>query len=276
DDEPIEHGLISKSIESAQKKVEGRNFEIRKHLLEYDDVMNKQREVIYTQRRTILFESDLTGMIEEMIDEVLNENVEIYVPGKASVSEWDMDGLRGWVKNLFDIDTRYVPVKGNNRNDLIESLKKDILARYEERESEFSVEVMRMVERQILLMTLDALWKDHLLSMDHLKEGIGLRGYGQKNPLREYQKDGFDMFMDTLARIRELSLERLFKIQIQRQEDVEKIATQERKQRMQLGRGGPPDEKPATFKRTTKKVGRNDPCPCGSGKKFKQCCGVDT
>ena len=154
------------------------------------------------------------------------------------------------------------------------SLRSRILARYDEREQVFSPEIMRMVERQVLLITLDSLWKDHLLSMDHLKEGIGLRGYGQKNPLREYQREGFDLFVSTITRMKELSLERLFKIQIQRQEDVERISTRERKQRMQLSSGNH-SEKPATFKRHGKKVGRNDPCPCGSGKKYKHCCGVN-
>ncbi|HQI02021.1 MAG TPA: preprotein translocase subunit SecA [Deltaproteobacteria bacterium] len=273
EDEPIEHTLISKSIEGAQKKVEGRNFEIRKHLLEYDDVMNRQREVIYSQRRSILSEENLWEMIEGMIDEVLEDNIEVYVPGKAPVAEWDMKGFTGWIENVFGFDLQYVPERGATKDTLFEKAKEEIVGCYRRREEEFTPEVMRMVERQILLMTLDTLWKDHLLSMDHLKEGIGLRGYGQKNPLREYQREGFDMFMGTLTRMKELSLERLFKIQIQRQEDVEKINTRERHQRMQLGRG--PSEKPATFKRQGRKVGRNDPCPCGSGKKYKQCCGVE-
>ena len=132
-----------------------------------------------------------------------------------------------------------------------------------------------MIERQLLLLTLDALWKDHLLSMDHLKEGIGLRGYGQKNPLREYQREGFDMFLNMLSRMKELSVERLFKIQIQREDEVERFNKKERQQRMQLGRGGGP-EKPSTIRRDGKKVGRNDPCPCGSGKKYKACCGRES
>jgi preprotein translocase subunit SecA len=274
DDEPIEHGLISKSIEGAQKKVEGRNFEIRKHLLEYDDVMNRQREVIYTQRRRILSEEDLRGLVEEMVDEQLEETIDLYIPRKGPAAEWDMEGLKIWLKNIFDLKLEYDTTHGISRDLLIEEVRAGILKIYEMREEEFTPEVMRMVERQILLLTLDALWKDHLLSMDHLKEGIGLRGYGQKNPLREYQKEGFDMFVSTLARMRELSLERLFKIQIQREEDVEKISKRERQQRMQLGRG-PSEEKGPTIRRTGKKVGRNDPCPCGSGKKYKQCCGVE-
>ena len=128
-----------------------------------------------------------------------------------------------------------------------------------------------MVERQVMLITLDTLWKDHLLSMDHLKEGIGLRGYAQKNPLREYQREGFDAFADMLTRVKELTLERLFRMQLQRESDVERIAQKERKQRMMLSRG--PEIKPETVRRQGKKVGRNEPCPCGSGKKYKQCCG---
>ncbi|HPX51675.1 MAG TPA: preprotein translocase subunit SecA, partial [Deltaproteobacteria bacterium] len=171
EDEPIEHPLISRSIEGAQKKVEGRNFEIRKHLLEYDDVMNKQREVIYTQRRTILSEENLREHIEEMIDEVLDETVDMYAPRKSPVSEWDMEGLKGWVRNVFDIDFDYVPEKGAAPESLLGTLRERVLERYAQREAEFSPQIMRMVERQILLITLDSLWKDHLLSMDHLKEG---------------------------------------------------------------------------------------------------------
>jgi len=273
DDEPIEHNLISKSIESAQKKVEGRNFEIRKHLLEYDDVMNKQREVVYSQRRRILSEENLKGLVEEMIDEVLEEGIEIFIPRKGSSEHWDMEGLNNWVKNIFDLTPNLGSAKGVNRDDLYNSIRSLIMDYYNLREKEFTPEVMRMVERHFLLLTLDTLWKDHLLSMDHLKEGIGLRGYGQKNPLREYQREGFDMFVSTLSRVRELSLERIFKVQIQRQEDVEKVYQRERRQRVQMGRGV--GEKPSTVKRGGKKVGRNDPCPCGSGKKYKQCCGVE-
>ncbi|HOO36679.1 MAG TPA: preprotein translocase subunit SecA [Deltaproteobacteria bacterium] len=272
EDEPIEHKLISRSIEGAQKKVEGRNFEIRKHLLEYDDVMNKQREVIYTNRRKILSEENLRGFVEDMIDELLDEVIEVYVPGKAPVSEWDMEGLKGWLRNTFDIQLAFTPEKGDSLATLTDAVRAEIIERYNEREEEFTPDIMRIVERQVLLLTLDNFWKDHLLSMDHLKDGISLRGYGQKNPLREYQREGFDMFVGTLSRIRELSLERLFKIQVQRQEDVDHISNRERKQRMQLGRG-PSPEKPSTVRRQGKKVGRNDPCPCGSGKKYKQCCG---
>jgi len=273
DDEPIEHNLISKSIEGAQKKVEGRNFEIRKHLLEYDDVMNKQREVIYSTRRRILSEENLKGLVEEMVGEVLEEAFETYIPSKASVKDWDLEGFRTWAKNVFDLNLDLAADKGTNRDQFYQHIHDAVMDHYSRREQEFTPELMRMVERHFLLLTLDTLWKDHLLSMDHLKDGIGLRGYGQKNPLREYQKEGFDMFVVTLSRVRELSLERVFKVQIQRQEDVEQASQRERRQRMQVGRTSP-GEKPHTVKRAVKKVGRNDPCPCGSGKKYKQCCGA--
>jgi preprotein translocase subunit SecA len=236
-------------------------------------VMNKQREVIYSTRRRILSEGNLKDLVEEMIGEVLEETYDIYIPKKGSVSDWDIDGFTGWIKNIFDITIDLAVEKGTTRDQLHEKISCAILDYYNLREQEFTPDVMRMVERHFLLLTLDTLWKDHLLSMDHLKEGIGLRGYGQKNPLREYQKEGFDMFVSTLSRVRELSLERVFKVQIQRPEDVEKVSQRERRQRIQLGRG--PGDKPPTVKRIYKKVGRNDPCPCGSGKKYKQCCGIE-
>ncbi len=272
EDEPIEHGLISRSIEGAQKKVEGRNFEIRKHLLEYDDVMNKQRELVYSQRRTILTEENLRTFVEEMLDEYLDDLLDEHIPPKGNPTEWVLDGIRTALRTVFDCDLDFTPAKGQGRDDLKAHILTQVHAIYDRREQEFTPAVMRMLERQILLITLDTLWKDHLLSMDHLKDGIGLRGYGQKNPLREYQREGFDMFLSMFSRMRELSLERLFRIQIQREEDVERISKKERRQRMQLGRGTG-GEGPSTVRRDGKKVGRNDPCPCGSGKKYKQCCG---
>ncbi|RLB00527.1 MAG: preprotein translocase subunit SecA [Deltaproteobacteria bacterium] len=271
DNEPIEHPIISKSIENAQRKVEARNFDIRKQLLEYDDVMNKQREIVYTERRRILSEENSREFVEDMIYEVLDGMVADYIPEKGATNEWDMDGLRTRLKNMFGLDLGLVPDKGMTRDDLKDRIFEEIKELYDRREQEFSPEVMRMVERQILLITLDNLWKDHLLSMDHLREGIGLRGYGQKDPLREYQREGFDMFMEMISRMKELSVERIFKIQIQTEEDVSHLTKKERKQRMQLGRG--PVEKGVTVKREGKKIGRNDPCPCGSGKKYKYCCG---
>ncbi len=270
ENEPIEHNLISKSIENAQKKVEARNFDIRKHLLEYDDVMNKQREAIYTQRRDILSDENLKEYVLELADDFIDDAVGEYAGHKGA--PLDMEGLNAALKNTFDLEVDYQPGSSKGDAALRDLINEMVAARYQEREDEFSEPVMRMVERQILLMTLDSLWKDHLLSMDHLKDGIGLRGYGQKNPLREYQREGFELFMAMHSRMTELSLERLFKIQIQREEDVERIDRRERNQRMQMGRGRA-ESSPETVKRDGRKVGRNDQCPCGSGKKFKQCCG---
>jgi preprotein translocase subunit SecA len=271
EDEPIVHPLINRSIESAQKKVEGRNFEIRKHLLEYDDVMNKQREVVYTERRKILSEENLRPSVEAMIEETARTIVEEYISKKVNINDSDIDGLKIRLKNTFGLELAFDPSRSTNREDLLDNVVRELNALYDEREKIFTPEIMRMVERQVMLITLDTLWKDHLLSMDHLKEGIGLRGYAQKNPLREYQREGFDAFTDMLFRVKELTLERLFRMQLQRESDVERITQKERKQRMMMSRG--PEVKPETVRRQGKKVGRNEPCPCGSGKKYKQCCG---
>ncbi|HEY9162089.1 MAG TPA: preprotein translocase subunit SecA [Desulfomonilia bacterium] len=271
EDEPIVHPLINRSIESAQKKVEGRNFEIRKHLLEYDDVMNKQREVVYTERRKILSEENLRPSVEAMIEETARAIVEEYISKKVNINDSDIDGLKIRLKNTFGLELAFDPSRSTNREDLLDNVVRELNALYDEREKIFTPEIMRMVERQVMLITLDTLWKDHLLTMDHLKEGIGLRGYAQKNPLREYQREGFDAFTDMLFRVKELTLERLFRMQLQRESDVERITQKERKQRMMMSRG--PEVKPETVRRQGKKVGRNEPCPCGSGKKYKQCCG---
>ncbi|MCD6569957.1 MAG: preprotein translocase subunit SecA [Deltaproteobacteria bacterium] len=271
ENEPIEHPLISRSIEGAQRKVEARNFDIRKHLLDYDDVMNKQREIVYSERRRILSEANLRGFVEDMIYELTNDLIEEYIPVKAPVSDWDMEGLKNSLKNLFGLDLTYIPAKGETREQLEENIIGEVKALYDRRENEFTPEIMRTIERHMLLVTLDNLWKDHLLSMDHLREGIGLRGYGQKDPLREYQREGFDMFTGMISRMKELSVERIFKVQLQREEDVEHLTKKQRKQKMQMGRGE--STEPSTYKRQGKKIGRNDPCPCGSGKKYKYCCG---
>ncbi len=271
EDEPIVHPLINRSIESAQKKVEGRNFEIRKQLLEYDDVMNKQREVVYSERRKILSKENLRTSVEDMINQTARDIVEEYIVKKGHINDSDMDGLKVRLKNTFGLDLVFEQSRATVREDLLDTVVKELLALYDEREKIFTPEIMRMVERQVMLITLDTLWKDHLLSMDHLKEGIGLRGYAQKNPLREYQREGYDAFADMLARVRELTLERLFRMQLQRESDVERISQRERRQRMMMTRG--PEIKPETVRRQGKKIGRNEPCPCGSGKKYKQCCG---
>jgi len=271
--EPIEHNFISKAIENAQAKVEGHNFDIRKHLLEYDDVMNQQREVIYGQRRNILagenLREEIFGMIEDLIDNV----VETYTDEKTYPEEWDLRGLSDQTFKIFGFRLNTNQAEDLARNGLKEILQEQAVAAYEQKEREWGPRIMQDLERFILLQSLDGQWKDHLLSMDHLREGIGLRGYGQRDPLREYQREGFEMFAEMVERIKEESITMLFHIRLQKEEDLQAVAPKE--QEMYLSHGGDGDGKPQPVKRKDKKVGRNDPCPCGSGKKYKKCCGLN-
>lgn len=271
---PIEHRMVTKAIENAQKKVEAHNFDIRKHLLEFDDVMNKQREVIYSQRKQILEGEGLTDTIFNMVEDLLDDTLTVYCSNDVYPEDWDIKGLKEALSRQFsieimdgEIDFITIGVEGL-KEILLEKIKKV----YSGKENEFGPEMMRRIEKFILLQVVDTQWKDHLLAMDHLKEGIGLRGYGQKDPLIEYKREGFDMFSEMIGRIKSDAVERLFKIQIVKEEH----APQRRPvmpQAMRLNRG----ESPAVHKpvqRSEKKVGRNDPCPCGSGKKYKKCCGA--
>ncbi len=268
EDMPIENKMVTKAIENAQKRVEAHNFDIRKHLLEYDDVMNKQRTEIYSFRKEILKGENLKDRIFEMVEEVLEELILIYCPEEKHPEEWDMKGLRDAVYGVFSVTADVSP---QNRDDLRESLSSLIRGAYEQKESEAGSDVIRYLERVILLQVIDTQWKDHLLGMDHLKEGIGLRGYGQKDPLVEYKKEAFDVFAEMTSRISTEVVSRLFKIQIQRAEAVRKEPARQARFSYNRGEGSSPSE-PV---RRGKKVGRNDPCPCGSGKKFKKCCGVN-
>ncbi len=274
--EPIEHNLISRAIENAQGKVEGHNFDIRKQLLEYDDVMNQQREVIYRQRREALAGKDLKESIEDMISEKAEEIAEFFADEKTLPEEWDIKGLKEAVFKQFNFRPSTFD------NDTLDGLTKDGLARlisdsakevYNEKEGMIGAEEFRNLERIVMLQTVDNLWKDHLLSMDHLKEGIGLRGYAQQNPLIVYKKEGFEMFQDMISRVKKETLGILFRIQITEPDKIDDL--RQPKEQKLLFSGGDNTEttgkKPV--KRTGKKVGRNAPCPCGSGKKYKKCCG---
>ncbi len=272
DGEPIEHTLISRAIENAQKRVEGQNFEIRKHLLEYDDVMNKQREVIYSQRREILRGKDLKETLVDFAEEFAENSVDMYIDDNARNNNRDMDGLLNTVKQAF----AFTPNLPDNKDELTkETITKAIIsqaeARYEERTELFGSEIMRRLEQWVLLQSVDNLWKDHLLTMDHLKEGIGLRGYGQKNPLEEYKREGFEIFSSMIDRIKEESVKMIFTLQIASQDNINALEDRQKHQPMYYGRssGG----KVETVKRKGAKIGRNEPCPCGSGKKYKKCCG---
>ncbi|NWF93598.1 MAG: preprotein translocase subunit SecA [Syntrophaceae bacterium] len=280
EDQPIEHGLVTKAIENAQRKVEAHNFEIRKHLLEYDNVMNQQREVIYTQRRDVLAGEDLKDSVLEMIEEQVEGIVDLYTDEKTHPEEWDLQGLQDAVYQQFSVRwTASLQEDGLNRDRLKGLLLEKVNDVYRRKEEEFGAETLRYLEKVIMLQSIDHHWKDHLLAIDQLKEGIGLRGYGQKDPRIEYQREAYQMFLEMLDRIRKDTVEKLFAIQIARDQEVKEIKA-ERKQTFVLSRGemaqtggGVTEEgKGVTVRREGKKVGRNDPCPCGSGKKYKKCC----
>ncbi len=268
--EPIEHNMISKAIENAQRKVEGRNFDIRKQLLEYDDVMNQQREVIYSQRRLALSGEGVHESVLEMFEELAQQEVENYADPHLPSSEWDLEGLAQAIYAIFGFKPRLEKRDGLTVEGLAADIKEEALKLYQEKFKLYGRETMEQLERWILLDTVDSLWKDHLLNMDHLKEGIGLRGYGQKDPLREYQREGFEMFADMVERIKQETIFKLMHVQLAQETDVEQFAPTED---VPLAFSGGEETAPQPKKRKGKKIGRNDPCPCGSGKKYKKCCG---
>ena len=275
---PIEHGLVTRAIENAQKKVEGHNFDIRKHLLEYDDVLNKQREVVYGQRREVLKGDSLKEQVVEMAQDLVEEIVSRYSDKELHPSEWDLAGLREVFYHQFNLRMEF-PVGEEDSlsaESLLELAVQRVLQAYEAKETRFSAPMLRQLEKIIMLQTIDTLWKDHLLNMDHLKEGIGLRGYGQKNPLQEYQKEGFDMFEEMIHRKEEDVVQKLFTVELARETAPREIELEQpRPQRIVLSHGAEPLPTRSTgpSKRESEKVGRNDPCPCGSGKKYKRCHG---
>jgi preprotein translocase subunit SecA len=276
---PIEHRWISRAIENAQKKVEAHNFDIRKHLLEYDDVMNKQREVVYHRRRELLSGASLKEDVLDMCAELIDGIVAAHADAEKDPAEWDWKAL----EEAFFRQFKFRPGFRENNSpeitsaeDLIERAIARVREVYDQREAEFTEPVMRQIEKIVMLQTLDSLWKDHLLAMDHLKEGIGLRGYGQLNPLVEYQKEGFEMFEAMMRVMQQDVVEKIFSVQLRRQQDVEQIEQQQqqRTQRMTMSHGSETiSSESQTVKREANKVGRNDPCPCGSGKKYKRCHG---
>jgi preprotein translocase subunit SecA len=272
--EPIEHGLISRAIENAQSKVEGHNFEIRKQLLEYDDVMNQQREVIYRQRREALFGKDLKSSIQEIIEEKSEEIAGAFADERTPAEEWDFKGLNEAVFKQFNFRLSTLEdetLDGLTGEGLAQLINDEAVRIYEEKEKTIGSEDFRQLERIVMLQNVDNLWKDHLLSMDHLKEGIGLRGYAQQNPLLVYKKEGFEMFQDMIARIKEETLGILFRIQLAEPQKMKEIQRPREQQLTYSGSGEPQKKKPV--RRADKKIGRNAPCPCGSGKKYKKCCG---
>ncbi len=283
EDEPIEHNMISKAIENAQRKVEGHNFDIRKHLLEYDDVMNKQREVIYRQRREVLQGEDLVEVVKNMQSDLVDAVVDEFSQDRRASEDWDWQDFDKRMLALFNIQPEWSDADrtGLDRESFREKLRELVFTAYSAQEQRNSVPVQRHLERVVLLQMVDNLWKDHLLSMDHMKQGIGLRGYGQKNPLNEYKKEGYNMFVRMIETVKEQTVSTLMRVQVVQEDEVARLEEEEMRKRqaqeIQLNKGaaGVEDAAPQRpAKREVEKIGRNADCPCGSGKKYKKCCGL--
>ena len=277
DDMPIEHKMLSKSIEGAQKKVEGKNFSIRKHVLQYDDVMNKQREIIYKERRNVLEGEDVHSEILDMIDKTIDKVLSYYIPEGSYPESWDLKALEERFVNIFHPDKKVEVgnVEDLTKESLKEIIKNEALRLYDEKEKLVGEERMRELERIILLQVVDSKWMDHIDAMDQLRQGIGLRAIGQEDPVRAYQIEGFDMFDEMIQSIQEETLNYIYGFQV-------RIEAQpiERKQMVDLDKleqkgGSEAEEEGPKQIKTDKVVGRNDLCPCGSGKKYKKCCGKD-
>ena len=290
EDEAVEHPLISRSIESAQRKVEGHNFDIRKNLLEYDDVANDQRLVIYQQRADLLAADDIKEFIDEIRHEVFENLLLQYIPEGSIDEQWDIAGLERVLAGEFGIELNIQRWVDNDDELDDQLLRQKILENidrfYREKEAMTGSEVMRHFEKAVYLNVLDQLWKEHLANMDYLRQGIGLRGYAQKQPVQEYKREAFDMFRDLLDRIKLEVMKIIAQVKVREEEDVEAMERQREAQQQQQAMefkhqqatsataGAPAEtDKPETFVRQGKKVGRNEPCPCGSGKKYKQCHG---
>jgi len=274
---PIESKLISRRIESAQEAVEAQNFEARKHLLEYDDVMNKQRETIYAIRRSALEGKDQKEYALGIAEDLARELVDTYCPREEHPERWNLTQFSSEVMSQFGIDLKAVGLDPSqfSHDELADNLVEKVKQRYEEKEAMFGEKLMRWLERRIILDIVDTQWKDHLLTLDHLKEGIGLRGYGQKDPLVEFKKEAFTLFEDMMGRIDAETTRYLFLIQPAKPEqEAREIEQRQRKQQQQLQyQAGPAQAEAPKPVRAGAKVGRNDPCPCGSGKKYKKCHG---
>ena len=287
----IQHPFITKAIENAQKRVEQHNFEIRKHIVEYDNVMNRQREVIYEERKRVLLGEDLKDYIYEIMEEVLDNALDTYLNEKISIDKWDFEGFRQYLESRFGLKTKDIDLENMRRQDIGQSVLEKMKSIYEDKERSLGPEMARHLERMILLQVVDSKWKDHLYAMDSLREGIGLRAYGQRDPLVEYQHEAYAMFTDMIERIKEETIEYLFKIRAMKDESQMRVfdfarqeLRHEEKGQFQdvpqtadtkdvVYEGQLPQQKVETYEREEPKVGRNDPCPCGSGKKYKKCCG---
>jgi preprotein translocase subunit SecA len=282
EDEPIEHSMVSRAIENAQRKVEGHHFDIRKHLLEYDDVMNKQREVIYRQRREVLEDDDVAGAIQDMTAELVDGIIAEIASGHADSEGWDWQALADRIAETFNFPFSWPEDERRDlkADTLRERLIEMVQQAYRAQEERNGTETQRQLEKLLLLQMVDTHWKEHLLSMDHLKEGIGLRGYGQKNPLNEYKREAFQLFSGVIQTIKQQTVSHLFRVRVIDPEEVERLEEERRRKQAEeqerllnrhLAEGDPAGHQPV--RREGDKIGRNADCPCGSGKKYKKCCG---
>jgi len=299
----LEHPWLSKALENAQKRVETHNFEIRKHLLEYDNVMNRQREVIYNLRRSILESQNVKDLILEAIGQVSDDSVVHYLFASQEDNSWDFDGLQVYFKSKFnyDLSAQQEKIKDLSQQEIQDLIFQDLSRHYDAKENDIDPQHLRHMERMLLLHTIDSKWKDHLYAMDQMKEGIGLRSFAQRDPLIEYKREGFEMFQLMYSSINQEVSEIIFKIQpVSRSQQAPKgvfsslpqhlihdeISSLGQVAAQRTGRPAPqqmpqsqdpssqaptPSAKP--YRKAGPKIGRNDPCPCGSGKKYKKCCG---
>jgi preprotein translocase subunit SecA len=294
DDEPIEAGMLTKSIENAQKRVEGRNFSVRKYVLQYDDVMNKQRQIIYGERRRVLFGEDLRGHVMSMVEELVDENLDFTTAGSKYAEEWDLEGLENSLRKIFSTFKGFSYTEEDIQRLSKDTLKEDVMAILEEayhaKEEEIGIDRMRELERMILIRVVDNKWMDHIDAMDQLRHGIGLRALGQQDPARAYANEGFEMFDLMIKNIKEDTVKFCFNVTIQTDTKRKQILGTGEGRKDEFGgaateiepSGGAPSavkvperERKQETVRKGVTVGRNDPCPCGSGKKYKKCCGAN-
>jgi preprotein translocase subunit SecA len=301
EDEAIEAGMLNRAIENAQRKVEAHNFDVRKHLLEYDDVANDQRRVVYNQRNELMESDDISETVIEMRHDVFSGVIERFIPPGSIDEQWEIPGLEKALEGEFGIEVPVSEWLEEDENIHEEVLRERILeavdAHFQQKEEMTGAAVMRHFEKALMLNVLDQKWKDHLANMDYLRQGIGLRGYAQKQPMQEYKRESFEMFTELLDSIKHEVIRILARVQVRAEEDVEAVDAQRRKEApMQyrhdeassatagapgVAAGAAPGavpaaaapETPETYVREGRKVGRNEPCPCGSGLKYKHCHG---
>lgn len=295
ENEALEHSLVNRAIESAQRKVEGHNFDIRKNLLEFDDVANDQRKVIYQQRNELMTADDISETIRAIMKDVVMAVIDKYIPPQSLEEQWDIAGLTKEIEQDFGLELNIKHWLETEETLDEERLRQRILEKitdvYQQKETQTGPVVMRQLEKSIMLQVLDQHWKEHLAAMDHLRQGIHLRGYAQKNPTQEYKREAFEMFSSLLDSLKATVISTICTIQLQAQDDVQAFEEQRRRatapqQQLEFQHAAAGAivaeesdvaiaEQPgvSTYMRNAPKIGRNDPCPCGSGKKYKQCHG---